>query len=241
MGNCVGTQTTRFGPFELDAGLRRLSRGDEPLHLTPKAFDLLVLLLEEAPRVVEKRVLHERLWPGTFVSDATLSGLIKELRRVLGDRQSAAPIIRTVTRIGYAVSVDVDDPPSGRRARTHTQHWLVTGEARFPLRDGVNAIGRDPASDVWLDAASVSRRHARIIVDDEGARLEDLGSKNGTRVRNILVNGVHRLHDRDRMSIGTVPLTYRASAVGPTTETNSEPGDSRIDAGASAVPVQRRS
>ena len=60
-----------------------MSRGAAIVHVTPKAFDLLQLLIEQAPRVVEKRELHERLWRGTFVSDATLVGLVKELRRGL--------------------------------------------------------------------------------------------------------------------------------------------------------------
>ena len=77
--------TARFGPFTLDGGGRRLSRDAEEIHVTPKAFDLLLLLVDQAPRVIPKTELHERLWPGTFVSDATLVGLIKELRRALDD------------------------------------------------------------------------------------------------------------------------------------------------------------
>jgi DNA-binding winged helix-turn-helix (wHTH) protein len=59
----------RFGAFTLDDARRALLRGDTAIHLTPKAFDLLALLASEAPRVVNKTELHERLWPGTFVSD----------------------------------------------------------------------------------------------------------------------------------------------------------------------------
>lgn len=76
--------TVRFGPFTLDAGKRQLLRGSVAIHLTPKAFDLLHLLVSEAPRVMSKRELHDQLWPDSFVSDASLSGLIKELRRALG-------------------------------------------------------------------------------------------------------------------------------------------------------------
>ena len=61
-------------------------RGDAVVHLTAKAFDLLALLVDEAPRVVRKAELHERLWPGTFVSEAALGALVKELRRALEDR-----------------------------------------------------------------------------------------------------------------------------------------------------------
>ena len=93
----------RFGLFTLDSDRRQLThRESGELHLTPKAFDLLALLVAEAPRVVRKGELHERLWPGTFVSDATLVGLVKEIRRTLDDRDADAPLIRTAHGVGYA-------------------------------------------------------------------------------------------------------------------------------------------
>jgi DNA-binding winged helix-turn-helix (wHTH) protein len=57
----------RFGQFTLDTDQRRLFRGEADVHLTPKAFDLLVLLIDEAPHVVRKGALHQRLWQDTFV------------------------------------------------------------------------------------------------------------------------------------------------------------------------------
>jgi DNA-binding winged helix-turn-helix (wHTH) protein len=86
----------RFGSFVVDSDRRQLiSHEGGEIHLTPKAFDLLVLLVLEAPRIVRKGELHDRLWPRTFVSDATLAGLVKEIRRGLDDHNSSAPLIRT--------------------------------------------------------------------------------------------------------------------------------------------------
>src|SRR6516164_6861604 len=99
---------TKFGAFELDTGQRLLRRDGAEIHLTPKAFDLLVLLIEHAPLVVAKEALHRAMWPTTFVSDATLVGLIKELRRALDDHDREAPIIRTVQRVGYAFCQPLD-------------------------------------------------------------------------------------------------------------------------------------
>ena len=59
--------TVRFGPWSLDSGRRRLARDGAEVHLTPKAFDLLAFLVAQAPRVVSKSALNERLWPGVFV------------------------------------------------------------------------------------------------------------------------------------------------------------------------------
>src|ERR671910_547925 len=97
----------RFGPFLLDAARRQLFRDSANVHVTPKAFELLLLLVAAAPRVLSKRELHEQLWPGTYVSDATLVGLVKELRRALDDRDPGAPVIRTAHRVGYAFCFEV--------------------------------------------------------------------------------------------------------------------------------------
>ena len=97
----------RFGPFSLDASRRQILHGRTPFHLTPKAFDLISILVTQAPRVVSKRELHDLLWPGTFVSDSSLTGLVKELRRVLQDDGLDVPVIRTVHRVGYACGLDV--------------------------------------------------------------------------------------------------------------------------------------
>ena len=209
----------QFGAFTLDAARRHLLREGEVVHLTPKAFDLLLLLVNEAPRVISKRELHERLWPATFVSDATLVGLVKELRRALHDHDDRAPVIRTVHRIGYALCPEVQAPGPGARARVW--HWLVIRGRRIVLREGDNIIGRDPGSDVWLDIAGVSRRHARIIVGDHDASLEDLGSKNGTTVGDGRVQQPVALQDGASIAFGPVTGVYRTSTAGMSTETHS--------------------
>jgi DNA-binding winged helix-turn-helix (wHTH) protein len=209
----------RFDAFVLDPVRRQLTRDGEVLHLTPKAFDLLALLVDQAPRVVPKSELHERLWKETFVSDATLVGVVKELRRVLNDRSDDRPIIRTAHRIGYAFCRSVDDSTAG--PTSVVAHWVLIDRRRIVLRAGENVIGRDPAAVVWLDSSAVSRRHARIVIDGRGVRLEDLGSKNGTRVGDHTVVGECALQDGDRITIGPTRLLYRTAAAGATTETRS--------------------
>jgi hypothetical protein len=207
----------------LDVDQRRLLRGESQLHLTPKAFDLLVLLINEAPRVVRKPEIHERLWPGTFVSDATLVGLVKELRRVLDDHESK-PLIRTAHRVGYAFDGQLERGASSPAV----SRWVVAGSRRIPLEIGETLIGRDPASAICLDATGVSRRHARIVVGSAGAKLEDLGSKNGTSVgEDDPLTSPLTLHDGDRIQIGPIVIVYHASASGISTETQSRPRRTR--------------
>lgn len=206
----------RFGEFVFDAGTRQLARAGFDVHLTPKAFDLLGVLLEAAPRVVAKTELHQRLWPKSFVSDATLVGLIKELRRALDDRDRDAPIIRTVPRVGYAFCAPT---APANAAGAGPSSWIVVAGQRLPLREGENTIGRDPLSTVWINVASVSRHHARIVLRGMRAVLEDLGSKNGTAVGDEALRAAHALRDGDRITFGRVDAIYCTSESGIPTVT----------------------
>jgi DNA-binding winged helix-turn-helix (wHTH) protein len=207
----------RFGRFVLQTGSRQLLRDGAEIHLTPKAFDLLRLLIERAPAVVTKAEIHEHLWPSTFVADTTLVGLIKELRRALQD-ESNVPRIRTIHRVGYAFaeSLDTDAPEQAAAVPTH---WLVHGTRRIALRDGENVIGRDPDAAVWLDVAGVSRRHVRITLERGKAILEDLGSKNGTLLRDRPVRTAVELRNTDTIQIASEVLVFHESTSGMSTLT----------------------
>jgi DNA-binding winged helix-turn-helix (wHTH) protein len=214
--------TVRFGPFLLDEAQRKLTRNGVEVHVTPKAFDLLIVLVKEAPRVLSKNDLHSRVWPGTFVSDATLVGVIKELRRGLDLGDEKVSYIRTVNRVGYAFARSVEhDVPTGQM-----WHWVVVNGRQIVLKPGENRIGRDPSSAVWLDSAGVSRNHARIIVLDLVATIEDLASKNGTSVRGEPVADTLRLSDGDVLELGAVSIIYRCSTAGVSTEIVSTQYDS---------------
>jgi DNA-binding winged helix-turn-helix (wHTH) protein len=225
----------RFGAFTFDTDQRQLRRDDVEVHLTPKAFDLLALLIQEAPRVLHKGELHEQLWPGTFVSDATLVGLVKELRRGLDDRDPASRLIRTAFGVGYAFCGKVEGTHQTENRRRpeigEGSCWIVAGSRKIPLVAGEHIIGRDPASSVWLDVSGVSRRHARIVIDGHSARLEDLKSKNGTMIGERPVTRPTRLNDGDRVHVGPVLVVFHASASGISTATVTgpalQPGTSR--------------
>jgi DNA-binding winged helix-turn-helix (wHTH) protein len=209
--------TARVKHFTYDSARRQLlDAAGQPLHLTPKAFDLLSLLIERAPGVVTKAEIHGRLWQGVFVSDATLVGLVKELRRVLQDDDPSSPAIRTAHRVGYALC---DVERASESQSVEAAHWIVDEHRRISLHQGENSVGRDPRSNVWVDRAGVSRRHARIVVGLKGAEIEDLGSKNGTSVGENAVNARCLLRDGDAIRVGPARLIYRFSESGATTET----------------------
>src|SRR5688500_13224158 len=96
-----------FGPFRLDPLKRRLSRDGEPLRLTPKAFDLLLVLVEERGRTVEKDELLEKVWAGTVVEENNLNQNITALRKSLGDSRQDSQYIATVSGVGYRFVAEV--------------------------------------------------------------------------------------------------------------------------------------
>jgi DNA-binding winged helix-turn-helix (wHTH) protein len=197
-----------FDPFTIDSDTRQLRRGQAALHLSPKAFDLLCLLLEHRPKVLEKADLHAQMWPDTHVVDGSLNVLITEIRRALGDDARDPRFIRTVHGVGYAFCGETTAESPAARLGT-LRCWLTEGNKTYRLVEGPNDIGRDPECHVWLNTTSVSRHHARIVVDSRSARiaLEDLGSKNGTLLKGTLVEKPVTLTDADTLSVGSVELT----------------------------------
>lgn len=169
----------RFGDCTFDSETRELSRRDELVHLAPKEFRLLEILLENRPRAVAKEELHRLLWPGTYVSDANLATLVSHVREAIGEGGREARLLRTVHGYGYAFSGDV----AGDEAAVEGSGFrLVHADREIPLAKGGNVVGRDASAAIRIDDSTISRRHARLTVDARGSRIEDLGSKNGTFV-----------------------------------------------------------
>lgn len=202
----------KLGDCVFDSDTREVIRGGQPLAISPKAFALLELLVECRPKAVSKADIHSRLWPNTYVSEANLANLVVELRAALGDDARKPRIIRTVARFGYAFVASAVPDRSRRSAEPEVPgrvYRLVWGRREISLDPGDNLIGRDRDAVVWIDDESVSRRHARISIDEAGASIEDLGSKNGTYVGGKKIRGSATLNDRDVVKVGPATLTLR--------------------------------
>jgi DNA-binding winged helix-turn-helix (wHTH) protein len=208
-----------FGDCIFDSDTREVVRAGRVLPLSPKAFQLLEILLRERPKAVSKERLHRELWPETFVADANLANLAGDLRRALGDEARRPKLIRTVQRFGYAFEGEVERAALSAGVAPHAIDKLVWGDREIALQDGENTLGRDEASVAWIDAYSVSRQHARIRISGKSATLEDLESKNGTFLNGDPVKKPVRLADGDRIRLGTVELVYRRFQAGQTTHT----------------------
>ena len=199
-----------FGDLILDIGTRQLLRGGDEIRLSPKAFELLKLLMDGRPRAISKNDLIERLWPDTFVAEANLPSLVAEIRDAIGDSADEPRFIRTIRRFGYAFCAAVNEDAAERSAAAAPLgSWLMCEGRQIRLVEGDNIVGREPEADVWLDFFAVSRRHARISISGSRATVEDLGSKNGTQVRGKRVQGVVDLEDGDEIRIGSVVMSFR--------------------------------
>jgi len=200
-----------FADFAADFESRQLLRGAEAVPLGPKAFELLELLLRSRPRALSKAQIRDQLWPRTVASESNLTTLVNELRAALGDRARKPRFIRTVYGFGYAFSgdaretADPERPGSGRATRLR----LFLDDREIALREGENMLGRLDEGVAWFESPTVSRRHARIVVEGRKAVLEDLGSKNGTFLRGQKVTSPHPLKDGDAILLGRVHMTFR--------------------------------
>jgi len=221
----------KFEDCVLDLDTREVLREGQTVSVSPKAFALLELLALRRPKALSKAEIHGALWPDTFVSETNLANLVVELRAALGDDAHDPRIVRTVPRFGYAFCAEAR--PDSRESRDAAstggvEHRLVWGRREIALVPGENLLGRDHSAVVWVNDESVSRRHARILVSEDGASLEDLGSKNGTFLRGRPVTRPTRLQDGDEFTLGEVvaPLRFHSFAGGATTRTGTKKGPS---------------
>jgi hypothetical protein len=205
-----------FGALVLDRAARQLRRGDVPQELTPKAYELLDLLVSRRPAAVSKQDIHDHLWPDTYVSESTLSSLAAQVRRALGEDESHR--VRTVHGFGYAFEALGCYESAGPRSVTAHVSW---NRRTFLLAEGENVLGRDPGADVRIDVPGVSRRHARIVSAGDRFVLEDLGSKNGTYLGHRRLEAAAPLADGDEFRLGNTALVFRVQADEEATMTES--------------------
>jgi DNA-binding winged helix-turn-helix (wHTH) protein len=176
-----------FGPFRLDAEERVLRRDGKPVPLTLKAFDLLMLLVENSGHIVEKDALMNRVWAGSFVEEGNLKVTVSMLRKALGDSDGSNRYIETVPRRGYRFAGQVTEitPESvGVLIHERTRESLTieeTGIIANRSRRRPNAVGNDwsPAyfsGDRWWILSSQNSVSANSIGRECNADQIDCGA-----------------------------------------------------------------
>ena len=194
----------------VDAGARIVRRGGREVHLAPKAFDLLLILVRNQPNAVAHNRLHAALWPGVHVSETSLAALVTQLRKALGDTSDDGRVIRTLHRVGYAFVGDATVTGAAPVMAEPVSRLIWRGTA-FDLPGGESLIGRDRACAIQIDADSVSRHHARLRVSQDGAWIEDLGSKNGTWIDGERIHDAVALADGASFTLGSETVRFEMS------------------------------
>ena len=205
-----------FGAFVLDRATRQLRKGKAAQRLQSRAFALLELLVERRPAAVSKQEIRDRLWPQTFGRSSTSA---RSPRRC-GARSAAtgAGFVRTVHGFGYAFDAEATEDPLRRGPAAIAAH-LTWNRRTIVLLEGENVMGRDPDVAVRIEAPGVSRRHARILAAGGRFTLEDLGSKNGTYLREQRLSRPIQLADGDEFRLGQTVLVFRVLREGAPTAT----------------------
>ena len=122
-GNFVRLQPIlQFGSFQFDAEALLLTRGSRSLELSPKALQVLAVLVRNAGRVVSKDDLLNIVWPDAIVEEGNLAVHIFALRRALGADAAAAEYIETVPKRGYRFAAPVD---AAREGGAVVEHPLI--------------------------------------------------------------------------------------------------------------------
>jgi DNA-binding winged helix-turn-helix (wHTH) protein/Tfp pilus assembly protein PilF len=196
-----------FGPFRVDPARRLLLRGDDPVAVTPKAFDTLVALLENSGRVVGKEELLATVWPDTFVEEVNLAVHVSALRKALGDSAAGGRYIATIPKRGYcfvaevrrvapAATSDAADDPAPE------PEYAPRGEPRrrpIPLR--VAALGMlvaltATAGLFFLVERSISREVGEALAEKRDGDATSLRGTDSLRAHRAYVKGRYYLGTR---------------------------------------------
>jgi DNA-binding winged helix-turn-helix (wHTH) protein/alpha-beta hydrolase superfamily lysophospholipase len=179
----------QFGPFHLDVRERRLSRGGEVIPLRLKVFDTLLVLVENAGRLVTKQELLDTVWPETTVEENNLNHNVSVLRKALGEKATGQHYIETVPRVGYRFAAPVDaavpqtgaSPASTTKARQEIRYCTTSDGVRLayattgngpPLVKASNWLTHldlEWGSPIWRHwYTALSRHHVLVRYDERG-------------------------------------------------------------------------
>jgi Tol biopolymer transport system component/DNA-binding winged helix-turn-helix (wHTH) protein len=174
----------RFGPFRLDLRERSLFQGGQRVRLTPKAFDLVALLVEHRGGLVSREEIVQALWPDTFVEDSNLTYQMSTLRKAL-EAGGGEALIETVPKRGYRLTVPVvvETAVANESRRQWYIHWAVVTLAIAAVATGIG---------LWLaheSSATLGSPRVSPLTSYPGSELDPSLSPDGSQVAFIWNNG----------------------------------------------------
>jgi TolB-like protein/DNA-binding winged helix-turn-helix (wHTH) protein/lipopolysaccharide biosynthesis regulator YciM len=188
-----------FGPFRLIPEERQLLRENQPVPLTPKSFDLLIVLVENSGHLIEKGDLLKRIWPDSYVEEANLSVNISALRRALGEGPDGHQYVETVARHGYRFVAEVKERWNGG-AEISTRELGIEENGNRRVADFELHTGSAPTSTALRPWISL-RRWPLVIV--------------GLLLLSVLLLGLNTGGLRDRLFGKVNPVQIQSLAVVP--------------------------
>lgn len=214
--------TFRFANFELDLAAYVLRARGKAVRLEKIPMEVLILLVQQAGTLVERSEIAATVWgPSVFLEhEAAINTAVRKIRQVLGDDPAAPRFVQTVVGKGYRFIAKVEsltpahDPDASRgQDRSADQpggprYVVKVGRREFVLPCGETVLGRDPSADVCVEHPSVSRRHARLSIEAGRARLQDLGSRNGTFLNGRRIDGPTDIREDAIVGLGPVTLLF---------------------------------
>jgi len=218
----------QFDDLTFDPDTRQVWAGGKEARLSPKAFDLVALLIARRLKAASKADIRAHLWPGTYVSESNLPSLISEIRDAIADHRRKPGLLRTLHGFGYAFQAEPARGPKGVPVTAGPNAWLVSATTEIALGSGENILGREGEGIVVVKSSTVSRRHARVVIGAKDAVVEDLGSKNGTYVNDRLINEPTPVVDGDQIRLGSLLFTFRFSQPSESTDTQSSRNGTRL-------------
>lgn len=217
-----------FGSFRLDPAERQLLCEDEPVALTPKCFDLLVVLVENNGHLVEKEELLRRLWPNQFVEESNLSFNISALRKALGEGRNEQRFIETVPKKGFRFVAPVTvhyDSERGLVGKDETRTERSKSDEEFEkAATEVHEVAPTP---VVVATKKLSRQSLRLRIAVGVLAVGILG---------LLVYGLSR-----RLAVTTADQPVKTIAVLPFKPLSAESRDESLEMGMAETLITRLS
>jgi DNA-binding winged helix-turn-helix (wHTH) protein len=158
--------TFEFTPFVLDPAKRVLLRGGVPQTLTPRAFDLLLLLVQQRDRVLSKDEILRTVWADTVVEESNLNQQVFVLRKALNGDGHGPEYIATIPRRGYRFVGEVTERSATPSPPSDTRSAAIDERGRFPVSRWLLGDARRSAHDRHTVRVSKLARGARCICTD---------------------------------------------------------------------------